>query len=600
VATTSHPAAGKRRELLRWLAWFTAANAACAGLICARYLWLYDWPADAIGIGYALLAFVGQSALLAFVWVFLPAATLALTWPSRRAVVALAVSTAATLLTYLFVDANVFAQYRYHLDVLTAALFEPFTWAVMSVQLVILLVFESLLARALARWSARRPVAAAGGRWLIAGLVACWLVAQGIHVWGDALGYVPVTQFSHYLPLYYPLQSKRRLIQLGLVDPSLLRDQPKRLGVDAARGPLRYPLSPLSCRDGAGLNLMVILIDALRPDAVHPELTPTLVDLSRESLVFRNHWSGGNSSRMGIFSLAYGLPSTYWTAFDGVQRPPLLMDELRARHYAFVLASAPGFGSPAELERSVFAGISRLPSGHEHDGIRHNTAVTGRWLDWLGHAERREPFFAFLYYDPPLQNMDARGRAPLALDDRYPAPVARLWRQYRLAARFVDRQVAEVIESLRASDLWDRTVVIVTSDHGYEFDDSGLGYVGHATAFTAYQLRVPLIVHWPGKPPQEFTHRTSHHDLPPTLLDEIFGCTTAPSEYSVGRNLFAGQDWPWLIAGSYNAYAIVTPDTTMVSQNGLVELRDSHYRLRGHLDTGVVRDALGAMRRFYR
>jgi membrane-anchored protein YejM (alkaline phosphatase superfamily) len=150
---------------------------------------------------------VGQSALLAFVWVFLPAATLALTWPSRRAVLALAVSTAATLLTYLFVDANVFAQYRYHLDGLTAALFEPFTWAVMSVQLVILLVFESLLARAVARWSARRPVPAVGGRWLIAGLVACWLVAQGIHMWADALGYVPVTQFTRYLPLYYPLRA---------------------------------------------------------------------------------------------------------------------------------------------------------------------------------------------------------------------------------------------------------------------------------------------------------------------------------------------------------------------------------------------------------
>lgn len=85
MVTTSRPAAGKHRELLRWLAWFTAANAGFAALICARYLWLYDWPADAIGVGYALLAFLGQSALLALVWVFVPAATLAVTWPSRRA-----------------------------------------------------------------------------------------------------------------------------------------------------------------------------------------------------------------------------------------------------------------------------------------------------------------------------------------------------------------------------------------------------------------------------------------------------------------------------------------------------------------------------------
>ena len=160
--------------------------------------------------------------------------------------------------------------------------------------------------------------------------------------------------------------------------------------------------------------------------------------------------------------------------------------------------------------------------------------------------------------------MPDRAGGPLALDDRYPPAVAGLWTHYRLAARFVDQQVAQVLASLRASGMWDRTVVIVTSDHGFEFDDSGLGYIGHANAFTPYQLRTPLIVHWPGKAPQEFTHRTSHHDVAPTLLGELFGCSTPPSDYSVGHNLLEGRDWSWLIAGSYNAYAIVTPETVML------------------------------------
>ena len=591
---------GTRRALLRWLGWFTTANAACAGLIGVRYLWLYDWPADALGIGYALVAFIGQSALLALVWVFLPAALLALVWSNRRAVTALAVATAAALLTYLLLDANVFAQYRYHLDVLTAALFERSTWVAVGVQFLVLLVFAGLLARAVGRLSARRPVKDPGGRWLVIGLAACWVVAQAIHVWADAVAYVPVTQFTRYLPLYFPLESRRHLADWGVIDPQRLGELRQLNDLGATGGPLRYPLSPLSCRDGASLNLMVILIDALRPDVIDPELTPTIVDLMRESLVFRNHWSGGNSSRMGIFSMMYGLPSTYWTAFAGVQRPPLLLDELRARHYAFVLSAAPGFGAPADLDRAIFAGVPDLPPTHHGNGQQHNVAVTRDWLDWVGSAERREPFFAFLYYDPPLQNMPDRAAGPLALDDRYPPAVAGLWTQYRLAARFVDRQVAQVLASLRASGLWDRTVVIVTSDHGFEFDDTGLGYIGHANAFTPYQLRTPLIVHWPGKAPQEFTHRTSHHDVAPTLLGELFGCSTPPSDYSVGRNLLEGQDWPWLIAGSYNAYAIVTPETVMVSQGGLVELRGPDYRVGGHLDARIGRDALEAMRRFYR
>src|SRR5262245_2726283 len=590
---------GARGSLLRWLGWFSAANGGCAALVGVRYLWLYDWPSDAIGIVYPLLAFVGQWALLAFACVFLPAAFLTAVWPNRRAVVGLAVLTAAAMLTLLFLDANVFAERRYHLDLLTAALFEPVTWLIAGLQFVILLVFESLLARILTRWLVHRPDGGAG-RWLAAGLVTCWVAGYVIYLWADAVAYVPVTQFTRYLPLYFPQGARRRLAGLGLIEPGTARDSDRLAGLDAAARQLRYPLSPLSCHAVSPPNLMVILIDALRPEVVHPQLTPTLVGLSRESLVFRNHWSGGNSSRMGIFSLMYGLPSTYWKAFDGVQRPPVLMDELRKRGYALVLSSAAGFGSPAQLDRTVFAGVPGLPPAPEGDGTEKNRAVTRDWLRWLEESGGREPFFAFLYYDPPLQNMPAAGSEPLALDDRYPAAVARRWRQYRLAARFVDREVATAIDSLRARGLWDHTVVIVTSDHGYEFDDAGLGYVGHANAFTPHQLRTPLIVHWPGKTPREFTHRTSHHDLPPTLLGEVFGCTTDPGDYSVGRNLFAGQDWPWLIAGSYDSYAVVAPDTIVVSQNGLVEIRGPDYRPRAHLDTSVVSDALNVMARFYR
>jgi uncharacterized protein len=589
-----------RRSLLRWLAWFTAANAACAALVGARYLWTYSWPSDAIGVGYAAVAFVGHSAFLAFVFVFLPASLPAIL-PARRATLGLAVTAAATMLTLLFLDANVFAQYRYHVDPLTAALFERRTWLVAGSQFVILLAFESLLARLVGRARVLRPGGVAG-RWLAAGLAACWLAAQAIHVWADALAYVPVTQFTRYLPLYYPLQAQRNLASLGLIEPDRVRQADQLQGFRAAAGQIRYPLSSLSCRPPSSTNLMVILIDALRPDVLHPDLMPVVAGLARESLVFRDHWSGGNASRTGIFSIAYGLPSTYWPAFYGVARSPVLLDELSRQHYAFVLSSAVGFGAPAQLDRTVFAGVPDLPAPREGPGTRKNRAVTEDWLRWIQGPEAREPFFAFLYYDPPLQNMAASGSEPLPLDDRYgaSAALARRWRQYRLAARFVDREVGKTIDSLRARGLWDRTVVIVTSDHGYEFDDSGLGYVGHATAFTSHQLRVPLIVHWPGRSPAEFTHRTSHLDLAPTLLGELLGCTTDPADYSVGRNLFAGESWPWLIAGSYNSYAIVQPDTIVVSQNGLIEILGPDYRPPGRLDASVVSDALRVMRRFYR
>ena len=108
-------------------------------------------------------------------------------------------------------------------------------------------------------------------------------------------------------------------------------------------------------------------------------------------------------------------------------------------------------------------------------------------------------------------------------------------------------------------------------------------------------------MHWPGKAPQEFTHRTSHHDVAPTLLGELFGCSTPPSDYSVGRNLFGGAGLALAHRGQLQRLRHRDARDVMVSQGGLVELRVADYRVGGgHLDASVVRDALEAMRRFYR
>lgn len=589
-----------RRALLRWLGWFTAVNAGLAGLIGIRYLLYYDFPADALGVGYALLAYVGQFALLSLIAVFLPWALVVAAWPAPRLVRTLASLGAAFLLSFLLVDTQVFAEHRYHVDVLTAALFEPATWALAGLQFVIALVFQVVLGGNLARWLAQRP-GRRGGRWVAAVLVGCWVLGQVIHIWADALAHVPVTQFSRYLPIYFPIHAQRRLARWGLVDPELVRERRRLRGAGDGAGQLRYPLQPLSCPQTPAPNIVLVLVDALRPELIGAGLLPNLDRLAAESQVFENHWSGGNSSRMGIFSMFYGLPGTYWRAFDGVQRPPVLMDELRRRGYSILTASAVGFGSPTMIARTALAGVAGLPDEGPGDGLQKNSAVTADWLGWQAAGALRAPFFAFLYYDPPMGSMDGAGREPLPLDGRYPAEAeaGRLWRQYRLAARFVDAEIGKVLAGLRASGVLDDTIVIVTSDHGYEFDDSGLGYLGHASAFTPAQLRTPLVIRWPGRAPARYAHRSSHFDLAPTLLSAGLGCSGELADLGVGRSLFAGQDWSWLIAASYNAYAIVAPGKVIVSQGGLVEVRDAAYRPAGELDARLVSEALSVMRRFY-
>jgi membrane-anchored protein YejM (alkaline phosphatase superfamily) len=597
-----------RRQLLRWTGWFAAANTAVYAVVGQRYLWYYPFPDDWPGLVYVGLVLVGQFAVLAGIPLVLILTPVVLMLPSRRLVRTIGVLLASVGLSLLFLDTNVFAEQRFHLSRLVMELFEWFTWVMLAVIFIIILFFQSMLAGIVWRNFATAP-GYRGGKWVAIGLIACWLGGQGIHIWGDAVGHTPVTQFTRFMPLYFPLHAKRDLARLGWVDPEQVRKQRMLRGsVGAGDGQLQYPLQPMDCRAAADLpNLLIILIDALRPDAIHSELTPNLQAFRASGTSFSQHFSGGNSSRMGIFSLFYGLPSTYFQSFYDLQRPPVLMDQIKRLAYDVGLFSAVvGFGSPMQIDRTVFAGWPDLQEERSDLSIVDRTrVVTDDWLNWFSNYSGERPFFGFIYYDPPAAEMAGAGQVPLPMDDRFTDnPKAWYeWRRYRQAISVVDTQVGRVMDSLRKRQVLERTIVIIASDHGYEFDDNGLGYIGHASNFSAAQLRATLMIHWPGKPAIEYTQRTAHHDVPVTLLQDVFACSNPPREYSIGRNLFSGESWPWMMAGSYTNHAIVQPDQVIVSgPGGYVEVFGAGYRPVADfdLDPGLIREALEVQRRFFK
>jgi len=598
-----------RRQLWRWAGWFGAANTVVFALVAQRFLWYYPFPDDWPGLAYAGLAFVGHFAMLASIPLLLILTPVILMLPSRRLVLSMGVLLTSLGLSLLFLDTNVFAEQRFHLSRLIMVLFEWFTWTMLAVFFIIILFFQSMLAGIVWRNLATAP-APRGGKWVAIGLIACWLGGQGIHIWGDAVGHTPVTQFTRFMPLYFPIHAKRDLARLGLVDPEQVRKQRMLRGsVGDGDGQLQYPLQPMNCHaDAENLpNLLVILVDALRPDAIHPELTPNIEAFRASSTSFSQNFSGGNSSRMGIFSLFYGLPSTYFQSFYDLQRPPVLMDQIKHFGYdAGLFSAVVGFGSPAQIDRTTFAGWPDLQEERSDLSIVERTrVVTDDWLNWFDRYSGTDPFFGFIYYDPPSAEMSDAGQGALPMDDRFTEneKASAEWRLYRQAISVVDEQIGRVIDSLRDRQVLDQTIVIIASDHGYEFDDNGLGYIGHASNFSPAQLRATLIIHWPGRPATEYTHRTMHHDVPVTLLQEVFDCSNSPREYSMGRNLFSGESWPWMMAGSYTNHAIVQPQQVIVSRpGGYVEVFGADYRPVPdfQLDPDLIQESLEVQRRFFK
>jgi membrane-anchored protein YejM (alkaline phosphatase superfamily) len=595
-----------RRRILRWGGWFSAANTALLAVVGLRYLWYYSPLEPSIGWIYAGVAYLGHLGALAYL-PFLLLIPVTLLFPEPRTVLPLAVLLAGALLSFLVLDSLLFADNRYHLSVLTFTLLASETWAFLAFYFVVAVAIEALLALSIWKRVARSPGHQVGW-WLAAGLGCCLLASNVVHAWADARYYVPVTAFNRYLPLYYPLRNKGLLAKLGLVDRNRAREE----GLVAAfgrppDGVLRYPQAPLRCAPRPPLlNVLLVVIDGMRADALRPGVAPRMDEFAQSAIRFDGHYSGGNSSRAGLFSLFYGLPATYWDAFATFARPPVLMDLFRQYGYQFgVFSSSPVYLSVVGLDRTALARVPhlRLETSSPYPGSSgRDRTLTDEWYQWLDKRNSSLPFFGFLFYDSVVAIEAPAGYRPIIQGPSGASDQARLHARYLVSVHYVDSLVGRVLDDLKRRNLLDTTVVIVTSDHGMEFDENGLGFKGHGTSFSEYQLHSPLVVRWPGKPPERVVRRTSHFDVVPTLLTELFGCTNPPSDYASGQSLFAGTQWDWIIAHSHNDFALIEPNQVTIVYPSGNEIRDQNYRLvqNPQLSRDHLRAAIQEMRRFYR
>jgi membrane-anchored protein YejM (alkaline phosphatase superfamily) len=261
----------------------------------------------------------------------------------------------------------------------------------------------------------------------------------------------------------------------------------------------------------------------------------------------------------------------------------VLVDELQAQGYQLGLFSSATMYRPVVLDRTAFANVPDLRMVTEpasDPAWKRDLKLTQEWFDWLDGRDPDAPFFGFLFYDSTLE-----GKFPPDYPTRFEADGGndqeRAFAHYRTSVHFVDSVIGSVLEDLGRRQLLDRTVVVITSDHGDEFGESDAKLKRHGSGYTRHQLVTPMVLAWPGRESgASYRRRTSHYDLAPTLMKELLGCSNPPADYSVGNNLFDGLEWPWLVAGSYFNYAVLEPDqVTVTYPNGLYEVRDWDYRL---------------------
>lgn len=546
------PPAFTVRRALAWLTGFTLANAAVAVAIAALnvpYEHLAGHGRAAVFLAVALPGhFLFFGALLGLV-------PLLLGWVTRRPrwMTISAVAVQAAWICLVLADAKVFALYRFHLNAMVAnmvfggALLDQVVLSGTVWVLIGLIATGVLALEVAAAWSwwrvlDRRP------RWN--GIVKAWWVAaavmlsgQGMVAYHDARGDRVVMSQLPYIPWAQPITLKRVLGRLGIEHQAGPRLP------DTGDGLLAYPRRALQCDAEPKLNIVVLLVESLRFDALTPETMPNTWRYAQRSLSFRDHYSTGNATRFGVFGLLYGLPGGYWHAMLAEQRGSAFIGQMKRDGYDMhIYGSAPLY-SP-EFDRTAFSEVREyiVNGPRKRASAARDREILERLQADIATKPAGRNFFGFAFLDSPHQ--------PYYLPEGYRSPFQPMaddinvlergpnhdplpeFNRYRAAVHYSDELVGRFLAALEASPFAGNTVVLITGDHGEEFNDLRRNYWGHNGNFSDYQLRTPFVLHWPGQAPRTITHPTSHEDFVPTVMRYALGCRNDSADYSSGRDLF--------------------------------------------------------------
>jgi arylsulfatase A-like enzyme len=373
-------------------------------------------------------------------------------------------------------------------------------------------------------------------------------------------------------------------------------------------------------------NVLLIAIDTLRADKLGcygSELgaTPRIDAFAKDAVRFETAYAHSPWTLPSFASLFTSLHPPEHGAGGYLRSFVGLADD---RHTLAECFRDAGYATFAVINVDFLGGSFGMTQGFEEvdfevypDNVRVRTAdrTTDAALRRLREAHERPFLMLVHYFDPhmvyaPPDPYRARFAAP---GDRAPggwtfgtrAQIVGAWqgrlrfgadtirraeKLYDGEVAHVDHEVGRLLEGLRQSGLLGDTVVVLTADHGEEFWDHG----GFAHGHTLYeeQLRVPLLISWPGRlEPRSVPAPVAHVDLAPTLC-ELAGVAVDPQ--FVGRSLVpqlegsAAPARPVLCAGNFWGPPILswTRDGAklVVHPDGGTEL----YDLRA--DPGETRD----------
>lgn len=188
-------------------------------------------------------------------------------------------------------------------------------------------------------------------------------------------------------------------------------------------------------------------------------------------------------------------------------------------------------------------------------GLREEETLAAMQQQIRSYAKTKQKFF--LSYIPAAPHYPFDG-TPERFRKFRPAEYQNFTEAYLNDLLYMDWIVASLLDELKQTGLLDRTLVIITGDHG-EMLGAGGGAVGHGWALTPELANVPLIIMDPAQSKAALNETVgSQVDLLPTILDKL-GLPLPADQLYQGVSLYSveAQAERTVYLNSFSQYAVM-------------------------------------------
>jgi len=311
-------------------------------------------------------------------------------------------------------------------------------------------------------------------------------------------------------------------------------------------------------------SLVLVTLDTLRADHLScygwfRKTSPFIDSLADESLLFERcysvipHTTPSHASILtGVTPLEHGITENSFRAPEDVKRSRALVTTPQLQTYAQI-AKKHGYVTAAFVSSITTARVYGLDAGFdtwtqpegedEMAEMRPGRETIADAKKWIATIDGR-PFFLWEHLfdvhgrsrkgderyadehkyaddfpnDAALREELSKRGVPETMPGRHGNEVRPPVQNslYDARIRATDDLVAELVAALKRAGVWDTSAFVLTADHG-----EGLGehdFLGHELTWNE-QIRVPLIVHVPGRPPERLDQLVSGIDVLPTVVD---------------------------------------------------------------------------------